>query len=118
MPCCCRAASGNLQDNGRLSVADNLCAFHLIHAAPELMGVQADVKRLESAVDSASGDVDVFLTCEWPSGVTAAVPPALLPPDLTSSAGVAGTGHLRALHLWDRKCLAGQAYAPFCGRKR
>ena len=107
---------GNLPDNGHLSMADKLCAS--IHAAPELMVVQADVKRLESAVDFASGDVDVFLTCEWPSGVTAAVPPALLPPDLPSSAGAAGTGHLHALHLWDRTFLAGQAHAPSCGRKR
>lgn len=88
---------GNLPDNGHHSVADNLCAFHFLHAAPELMVDQADVKRLESAVDSATGDVDVFLTCEWPSGVTAAVPPALLLPDLPSTAGAAGTGHLQDL---------------------
>ena len=38
-------------------------------------------------MDSASGDVDIFLTCEWPAGVTAAVPAALQPQDVTPSAG-------------------------------
>ena len=50
---------------------------------------QADVKRLEAAVDSASRDVDIFLTCEWPAGVTAAVPAALQPQGVAPSAGVA-----------------------------
>lgn len=98
-------------------MADYLCAFHLIHATPELMVVQADVKRLESAVDSASGDVDVFLTCEWPSGVTAAVPPALLPPDLPLSAGATGTGHLRALHLGP-KVLGRTGARPFLWQQK
>jgi hypothetical protein len=48
------------------------------------------VKRLEAAVDAASGDMDVFLTCEWPAGVCAAVPPALLPPDMPPDAGAGG----------------------------
>ena len=38
-------------------------------------------------MDSASGDVDVFLTCEWPAGVTAAVPAALQPQGVAPSAG-------------------------------
>lgn len=48
---------------------------------------QADVKRLEAAVDSASGDVDIFLTCEWPAGITAAAPAALQPQSVAMSAG-------------------------------
>ncbi len=55
---------------------------------------QADVKRLEADVDAASGDVDIFLTCEWPAGVGAAVPAALLPPDVLPDAG-AGSGRRR-----------------------
>ncbi len=41
-------------------------------------------------MDAASGDMDVFLTCEWPAGVCAAVPPALLPPDMPPDAGAGG----------------------------
>ena len=40
-------------------------------------------------MDSASGDVDIFLTCEWPAGVTAALPAALQPQSVTPSAGAA-----------------------------
>ena len=52
------------------------------------------MKRLEADVDAASGDVDIFLTCEWPAGVCAAVPAALLPPDVLPDAG-AGSGRRR-----------------------
>jgi len=31
------------------------------------------VDRLNSAVDHAEGDIDIFLTCEWPADVTAGV---------------------------------------------
>ena len=36
---------------------------------------QADVSLLEAAVQRASGDVDMLLTCEWPAHVSDAVPP-------------------------------------------
>ena len=42
------------------------------------------MRALEQAVDLAEGDVDIFITCEWPADVTAAVPPQSAPADAGS----------------------------------
>ena len=44
-----------------------------------MMCLQEDVKKLERALEEASGDVDVLLTCEWPVDVSAATPPGSAP---------------------------------------
>lgn len=44
-----------------------------------MMCLQEDVKKLERALEEASGDVDVLLTCEWPFDVSAATPPGSAP---------------------------------------
>lgn len=43
------------------------------------MCVQEDVRKLDRALEEASGDVDVLLTCEWPADVSAATPPGSAP---------------------------------------
>ena len=48
-------------------------------------GVQAEVRELEAAVDRAEGDVDFFLTFEWPANVTALCAPGSVPDALDSS---------------------------------
>jgi hypothetical protein len=40
---------------------------------------QEDVRKLERALEEASGDVDILLTCEWPADVSAATPPGSAP---------------------------------------
>ncbi len=57
--------------------------------------MQEDVRALERAVDTAEGDVDILLTCEWPVDVTAAVPPGSAPADLGSTGKA-----LLVWHLW------------------
>jgi hypothetical protein len=56
-----------------------------------LPGVQADVAALESQVRSASGDVDMFLTCEWPVGVTDRLPKGAAPQEIDDSGSNPGT---------------------------
>lgn len=40
---------------------------------------QEDVRKLERALEEATGDIDILLTCEWPADVTAATPPGSAP---------------------------------------
>lgn len=37
------------------------------------------MRLLELGLETSDGDVDVFLTCEWPALVTAATPPGSIP---------------------------------------
>ncbi len=41
--------------------------------------IQADVNRLKVTLESASGDVDLLLTCEWPEDILLATPAGSLP---------------------------------------
>ena len=41
--------------------------------------LQEDTRKLERALEEATGDVDILLTCEWPADVTAATPPGSAP---------------------------------------
>lgn len=41
--------------------------------------MQADAEVLEQEVGDAEGDIDFFLTAEWPAGVTALCPPGSAP---------------------------------------
>lgn len=46
---------------------------------------QEDVKKLERALEQATGDVDILLTCEWPADVTAATLPGSAPAEASSA---------------------------------
>ena len=41
--------------------------------------LQTDAEVLEQEVGDAEGDIDFFLTADWPAGVTALCPPASAP---------------------------------------
>ena len=62
--------------------------------------MQAEVRGLASAVDRAEGDVDFFLTCEWPANVTALCAPGSVPAALDSSGAESPD-----LHMDDRGSL-------------
>eukprot|EP00873_Tetraselmis_striata_P042256 jgi/Tetstr1/462520/TSEL_007509.t1 len=49
---------------------------------------EMDIAKLKLAADGA-GDIDVFLTCQWPAGLLAGVPPPLRPK------GMEGGGNLK-----------------------
>ena len=52
-------------------------------AAENCCPLQEDVKKLERALEQATGDIDILLTCEWPADVTAATPPGSAPAEVS-----------------------------------
>ena len=66
--------------------------------------LQEDVQALELAAEEAIGDVDILLTCEWPTDVTAAVPPGSAPAE-ASTAG-------RSLHTGFTACSTANNAVP------
>ncbi|KAL0037433.1 hypothetical protein WJX79_008053 [Trebouxia sp. C0005] len=57
---------------------------------------QADVNRLKVQLESASGDVDLLLTCEWPQDILLATPAGSLPERINKS-GSSAVAELAAL---------------------
>ena len=58
-------------------------------AVDDILCSQEDVRKLERALEEATGDIDILLTCEWPADVTAATPPGSAP----AEAGMPGQPH-------------------------
>ncbi len=53
-------------------------------AAENCCPLQEDVRKLERALEQATGDIDILLTCEWPADVTAATPPGSAPAEVST----------------------------------
>ena len=60
-------------------------AFLAISGSECAVYVQADVQRLKAEVEASSGDIDIFLTCEWPAGITSTLTPSSLPKGLSTT---------------------------------
>ena len=69
LPCKARFASPLLANEVGCKVLSVRPSIHL----------QEDTRKLERALEEATGDVDILLTCEWPADVTAATPPGSAP---------------------------------------
>ncbi len=43
------------------------------------------MQRLKTEVEASSGDVDIFLSCEWPADITSTLIPSSLPKGLSTT---------------------------------
>ncbi|KAK9811513.1 hypothetical protein WJX72_005124 [[Myrmecia] bisecta] len=92
-------------DGSQLAVSDGQKLLSLQYNDSCLYYNEDDVRRVKAAADAA-GDVDVFLTCEWPEGITSAVPSNTLPEALTDHSGSKTVSEL-ALSVRPRYHVAG-----------
>ena len=80
-----RAAEGGAAARRASAAPNRPPAPSTLH--PPSSAPQADLAAAEAALASAQNDVDVLLTCEWPAGVLACLPPGPRPAGDTKGAG-------------------------------
>ena len=66
---------------------------------------------LKAQVEASSGDIDIFLSCEWPAGITSTLIPSSLPKGL-STTGQAQTALSLPPNLYASLSLKFGTYMP------